>query len=360
MIQNEQFIRRVFRLAKKGKGMVSPNPLVGAVIVKGGRIVGEGYHHKAGTEHAEVVAIKRAQRKTKGAAMYVNLEPCCHYGKTPPCTDSILNAGIKEMYISTKDTNPLVSGKGISHLRRHGMLVHHGILKKEARQLNEFYFTYMEKKRPFVILKIAQTIDGKIADASGNSKWITTKAARKKVHALRNDVDAILTGIGTVISDNPQLTSRLVRTKKEPLRIVLDSRLRIPLDAAIVRPGTIIATLSTIKPRKKAKLLAKGVIFWEFNVQEHIPLKQILRKAYHKKIQSILIEAGTGVSSSFLRYHLVDKVYFFIASKILGKGLSPFEGIGDLALPRAIPLESPVVERIDGDILVKGYVYRNH
>jgi diaminohydroxyphosphoribosylaminopyrimidine deaminase/5-amino-6-(5-phosphoribosylamino)uracil reductase len=360
MIQSEHFMRRAFRLAKKGKGMVSPNPLVGAVIVKNGKIVGEGYHRRAGAEHAEVVAIKRAHDSSKGATMYVNLEPCCHFGKTPPCTDSILKAGIKEMYIGTKDTNPIVSGKGIAQLKRHGIKVHHGFLKNEARQLNEFYFSFMEKKRPFVILKIAQTIDGKIADAAGNSKWITTEAARKRAHGLRNDVDAILTGIGTVIADNPQLTPRLVKAKKEPLRIALDSRLRIPLNAAIVRPGTIIAALTPLKPRKKKKLQEKGVILWEFSRKDCIPLKQVLRKAYRKGIQSILIEAGEQVASAFLEQQLVDKIYFFIANKILGKGLSPFERLRDLTLPRAIQLENPVVERVDRDILVKAYVYRNH
>jgi diaminohydroxyphosphoribosylaminopyrimidine deaminase/5-amino-6-(5-phosphoribosylamino)uracil reductase len=359
-MKNERFMRRAFQLAKKGKGMVSPNPLVGAVVVREGKIIGEGYHRRAGAEHAEVVAIRQARHATKGATMYVNLEPCCHYGKTPPCTDSIIKAGISEIYIGTKDTNPIVSGKGIAQLKRHGITVHDGILRNEARQLNEFYFSYMEKRRPFIILKIAQTLDGKIADKTGNSKWITTEAARKRVHSLRNDVDAVLTGIGTVLADDPQLTPRLVKAKKQPLRIVLDSRLRIPLDAALARPGTIVATLASEKPRKKEKLQAKGVVLWQCKGKDHIPLKQVLRRAYQEKVQSILIEAGGHVASSFLKQHLVDKLYVFIGNKILGKGLSPFECLQDLTLARAIPLEHPVVTQIEGTILLQAYVYGNH
>jgi diaminohydroxyphosphoribosylaminopyrimidine deaminase/5-amino-6-(5-phosphoribosylamino)uracil reductase len=264
------------------------------------------------------------------------------------------------MYIGTVDTNPIVSGKGIAQLRQHGITVHHGILEEEARQLNEFYFSYMEKKRPFLILKIAQTIDGKIADARGNSRWITSEAARKKVHELRNDVDAILTGIGTVRADDPRFTARLVKPKKEPLRIVLDSRLRIPLDAAIVRPGTIVATLASSKPRKKEKLQARGVDVWEFKNRDHIPLKGLLRKLYQLKIQSILVEAGGHVAASILQQGLVDKVYFFIAHKILGSGPSPFQGLPGLNLQQAIPLEDTVVKKTAGGILVKGYVHRNH
>lgn len=353
-------MRRAFRLAVRGKGMVSPNPLVGAVLVKRDAIVGEGYHHRAGGEHAEVLALKQAQRRSRGATMYVNLEPCCHFGKTPPCTDAILEAGIKSIYIGTRDTNPIVSGKGIARLRRSGIVVHNGILREEARQLNECYFSYIEKKRPFIILKIAQTIDGKIADGNGSSKWITSDAARKKVHALRNDVDAVLTGIGTVLSDNPLLTPRLVRARKEPIRIVLDSRLRIPPDAAIVRPGTIIATLESGKQRKGEQLGSRGVILWTFRGKDRIPIRLLLRRAYREKIQSILIEAGAGIASSFLQEHLVDKAYFFIANKILGTGPSPFDRMRHRTLRHAIQLENPVVQRIDGNILVKGYVHRDH
>ncbi len=360
MMNNEHFMRRALRLAKRGRGKVSPNPLVGAVIVKQNRIVGEGYHRQAGAEHAEVVAIKRAQGNCRNAAMFVNLEPCCHYGRTPPCTDSIVKAGIKKVCISTRDTNPIVNGEGVAQLKQHGIKVQEGILEDEARQLNECYFTYMEKQRPFIILKVAQTIDGKIADTDGNSKWITTEAARKRVHALRKDVDAILTGIGTVIADNPQLTPRLVKTGKQPLRIVLDSRLRIPLDAAIVREGTTIATLASGKPRKQSALQKKGVTLWHFKGKDRIPLKRVLRTAYDQKIQSILIEAGERVASSFLEQHLVDKVYFFIAVKILGKGLSPFEGMRLRTLSNAVSLEHAMFERINGDLLIKGYVYRNH
>ncbi|TET17974.1 MAG: bifunctional diaminohydroxyphosphoribosylaminopyrimidine deaminase/5-amino-6-(5-phosphoribosylamino)uracil reductase RibD, partial [Candidatus Cloacimonadota bacterium] len=242
MTHTERLMKRVFQIAKRGKGRVSPNPLVGALVVKNGSIVSEGYHKKAGTEHAEVIAIKKAGKNIRGSTMFINLEPCCHFGRTPPCTDTIIKSGIKEIYIGIQDPNPLVSGKGITSLRKNKIKVHTGILEEEARELNEFYFTFMEDKRPFIILKIAQTIDGKIADVSGNSKWITNEYARRKVHKLRNEVDAILTGIGTVQADNPQLTARLVTKTKEPFRIILDSRLRIQEKATVVKHGTIIAT----------------------------------------------------------------------------------------------------------------------
>ncbi len=339
---------------------MSPNPLVGALVVKNGSIVSEGYHKKAGTEHAEVIAIKKAGKNIQGSTMFINLEPCCHFGRTPPCTDTIIKSGIKEIYIGIQDPNPLVSGKGIARLRKNKIRVHTGILEEEARELNEFYFTFMEDKRPFIILKIAQTIDGKIADVSGNSKWITNEYARRKVHKLRNEVDAILTGIGTVQADNPQLTARLVKKTKEPFRIILDSTLRIQEKATVVKQGTIIATSKNVNSHKKKLLKAKGVTIWEFEDTKEIPLKRLLQKAYKEKIQSILVEGGRNIASSFIREHLVDKAYIFIANKILGDGIASLGNLGISELQKAITIKKSRIERFKNTILIKGYVYWNN
>ncbi len=362
MKNNEVLMRRTLRLARKGRGRVSPNPLVGAIILKNGNIIGEGYHRKAGEEHAEVAAIKKAGKRTNGSIMYVNLEPCCHFGKTPPCTDIIIKAGIKKVFIGTKDPNPLVSGKGIKRLKRNGITVCCGILENEARRLNEFYFTYMEKRRPFIILKIAQTIDGKIADNYGNSKWITNESARKKVHSLRNEVDAILTGIGTIKKDNPEFTPRFTKKIKDPLRIVLDSNLKIPVDAKVTREGTIVATLSNKHERKIKLLKAKSVRIWEIqkDKKNRVNIYEMLKKAYQEKIMSILVEAGQGVTSSLLKECLVDKVYIFISNKILGTGISAFEKLGLKRLEETLLIEDIAFERFKENLLIKGYVHRNH
>jgi len=361
MNNNEILMGRAIRLARKGKGKVSPNPLVGAVIVNRGTIVGTGYHKKAGEEHAEVAAIRKAGKKAKGSTMYVNLEPCCHYGKTPPCTEAIRKAGIKKVFIGTEDPNPLVSGKGIKQLTESGIKVMCSLLEKDARKLNEYYLTFMEKQRPFVILKIAQTLDGKIADSTGNSKWITNENARRKVHSLRNEVDAILTGIGTVIKDNPELTSRLPGNKKEPIRIVLDSHLKTPRNAKIARAGTIIATSLKSNSLKKNILIKKGVEIWQIpGKKDGISLDKVLKKSRKEDIQSILVEAGAKVTSSFLREHLVDKLYIFISNKILGTGLPAIYNIGANKLQKAILLEDSVFQKLNDNILLTGYVHWNN
>ena len=358
---NKKLMRRAMELAKRGRGNVSPNPLVGAVIVKNGRIVGEGYHKRAGTPHAEIIAIKRAGKNAKNSILYVNLEPCCHYGKTPPCTDAIIKAGIKEVYVGIKDPNPLVNGKGIKILKKNGIKVQYPILQDEVRKLNEFYITYTEKKRPFVILKIAQTIDGKIADRDGKSKWITNELARKKVHSLRNSVDAILTGIGTVAKDNPQFTVRYKKTTKQPLSIVLDTHLKINSKSNIIRQGTIIATSKNTDERKEQLLRKKGVQIWKVKGEDNtISIYEVLKKAYKAEIQSIFIEAGRRVVSSFLKEKLVDKIYIFIGNKILGQGISAFEDLETTKLSDAVIIRNIKFKRFNDNILIEGYVYGNY
>ena len=236
-------------LARKGIGKTSPNPAVGAVIVKNGRIIGKGYHKKAGRAHAEINALKQAGIKAKGAEMYITLEPCNHFGRTPPCTDVIIKAGIKKVFIGMKDPNPLVAGKGVRRLRSAGMDVEVGILEDECRGINEAYIKYITTKTPFVTLKLASTLDGKIATAAGESKWITGEDARRFAHRMRREADAVMVGIGTVLKDNPELTTRLVKGK-DPIRIVVDSQLRIPVNAKVLnkkRGGIIIATTKPVK-----------------------------------------------------------------------------------------------------------------
>ena len=235
---------KVLRLAEKGRGRTSPNPMVGAILVKDGEVAGEGYHAKAGEAHAEIIALQQAREEARGAALYLNLEPCTHYGKTPPCAPQVIESGVKRVVIGMEDPNPLVKGKGIEMLRRAGLDVEVGILEKECQRLNEAFCKYILKKEPFVILKVAATLDGKIATRNGDSKWISGEASRRFVHKLRDQVDGVLVGIGTVLKDDPQLTAR-IRGGRDPYRIVLDSRLKIPEEAKVIGTSpskTIIAT----------------------------------------------------------------------------------------------------------------------
>src|SRR3990167_17838 len=244
MNDKEYYMGIAILLARKGIGWTSPNPAVGAVIVKGGKIIGKGYHKRIGLCHAEINALKEAGARTNGGEMYVTLEPCNHFGKTPPCTDAIIKAGIKKVFVGMKDPNPLVSGKGIKRLLNAGIKVETGMLEEKCRYINEPYIKYMKTRAPFVTLKLASTLDGKIASAAGDSKWITGEAARRFAHRMRAEADAVMVGIGTVLKDNPELTTRLVKGK-DPVRIVVDSKLRIPVNARVLnkkRGSIIIAT----------------------------------------------------------------------------------------------------------------------
>src|SRR4030043_306413 len=260
-MDDEQWMKKVLCLAEKGRGRTSPNPMVGAILVKGGRMVGEGYHAKAGEAHAEVVAIQRAREEARGAILYLNLEPCAHYGKTPPCAPQVVKAGVKRVVIGMEDPNPVVNGKGAEALRKSGIAVKVGVLEKECRRLNEAFCKYILKKEPFVILKIAATLDGKIATRDGNSKWISGEASRRFVHKLRDQVDGIIVGTGTVLKDDPMLTTR-IKGGRNPYRIILDSRLRIPEKAKVIEVSpskTIIATTELASKDKIEKLEKQDV-----------------------------------------------------------------------------------------------------
>lgn len=365
-MNDEFYIKRVLRLAAKARGMTSPNPMVGAILVKEGVIISEDYHRRPGSPHAEALVIEKAGKAAVGATLYVNLEPCCHIEKrTPPCTRVIINAGIREVIIGMRDPNPKVCGKGVLELERAGILVRTGILEKEARKLNEFYIKYITSGRPFVILKTAMTLDGKIATPDGESKWITGEKSRKMVHRIRSSVDAILTAIGTVKADDPQMTSR-IRNGKNPLRILIDPRLEVPMDAKILRvpPETIIVTrkiaIRDTQKRileKKKKIHDKGIQIIEYKGKK-ASLVWLLEKLWEKGITSILIEGGASLNAYALKEGIVDKIMFYIAPKIMG-GVKSFPAIGGKQhrkLGEMYSVREAKIRRIGDDFLIEGYI----
>lgn len=355
-MKDEFYIKRALRLAEKARGMVSPNPMVGAVIVKNGRIISEDFHRRPGTPHAEALAIGKAGEKARASSLYVNLEPCCHTEKrTPPCTKAIINAGIKKVIISMKDPNPRVSGKGITEIQKAGVEVKTGILEDRAKKLNEAYIKYITTGNPFVILKTAMTLDGKIATPEGQSKWITGEKARKSVHRLRSSVDAIMTAIGTVKADNPQLTSR-IKGGKNPVRIIIDPNLEMPLDAKVLQspPETIIVT--KINNAKSDYLYKSGINMIYY--KEKLYLKWLMEKLGKMEIASVLVEGGSSLNAHALEEGVVDKVMFFIAPIIIG-GRESFPAIGGKTFKRledAYRIKDVSIKRLGEDILIEGYV----
>jgi len=353
---DEYYIKRTLRLAAKAQGMTSPNPMVGAVLIKNGRILSEDFHRKAGTPHAEALAIAKAGDKARGSTLYVSLEPCCHTEKrTPPCTKAIISAGIKEVVIAMKDPNPHVAGMGIAELQRAGIEVRSGILEDRAQRLNEAYIKYITTGKPFVILKIAMTLDGKIATPEGQSKWITGEKARRLVHRLRSSVDAVLTAIGSVKADDPQLTARFPHSKN-PARIVIDPNLEIPLNANVLKipPETIIVTRNA---GDKADHLEKsGVIILPF--KEKLDLQRLMEHLGKRHITSVLIEGGSSLNAHALEDGIVDKVMLFIAPKIIG-GKDSYPAVGGKTfrkLEEAYRLKDISLRKIGDDFLIEGYV----
>ena len=351
-----RFMNRAIELAKLGEGFTNPNPLVGAVIVKDGRIIGEGYHMRYGENHAERNALVNATESVKGADMYVTLEPCSHHGKQPPCCEAVAEAGIKNIYIGSFDPNPLVSGRGIEYLKSHGVNVVTDILKDECDAINNIFFHYITTKTPYVILKTAVSIDGKTASFTGDSKWITNEKSRQNVHLTRRRVAAIITGIGTVLADNPMLNSRC-ENPKNPIRIVCDSSLRIPLDCQILRTAkdipTIIATVSCDEFKIKA-ITDMGAEVIK-TAGKNINLKELLSVLGSRKIDSVLVESGPTLNASFIEQGLVDKLQVYIAPKIIGGTDSKpaFGGKGVEFVKDAFMFESPQVTMFDDDILIE-------
>jgi len=360
-VTHEHWMKRALLLARKGKGRTSPNPLVGAVLVKRGKVVGEGYHAKAGEAHAEIVALQKAGKKARGSTLYVNLEPCTHYGKTPPCAPAVIHAGVRRVVVGMVDPNPLVKGKGISTLKKAGVDVHCGTLEKECKTLNEAFCKYILRKEPFVILKAAATLDGRTATRNGESKWISNEASRRLVHRLRSEVDAVVVGVGTVLKDDPLLTAR-IRGGRDPVRIILDSHLRIPEDARVIglsSSRTLIAT-TPLAPKKKVERLEKTgarVLFIESR-KGRVDLRAFLSRMGEMGMMSLLVEGGSRVNGAFLDEGLVDKLLLFLSPRVMGDplALGIFQGRGVDRLDDSASVKDVRVRRIGEDILVEGYM----
>ncbi|MBC8412369.1 MAG: bifunctional diaminohydroxyphosphoribosylaminopyrimidine deaminase/5-amino-6-(5-phosphoribosylamino)uracil reductase RibD [Nitrospira sp.] len=361
MIDDNYFMKIALRLAAKGRGMTSPNPMVGSVIMKNGKVIAQDFHRKAGTPHAEVLALKKAGAKALGATLYVNLEPCCHTNKrTPPCTAAIIKSGISKVVVAMIDPNPLVSGQGLRLLKKAGIECSVNVMENEARQLNEAFIKYVTTSEPFVILKTAQSLDGKIATASGESQWITGASARAHVHRIRNESDAIIVGIGTVLKDNPSLDCR-IKGGLNPYRIILDSGLKIPLDARVLRHNDgrtiIVSSTKADKARRSAiRNLGHTVITARLKSGK-IDLKHLMQQLASMGIMSIVIEGGSQINASAFAAKIVDKVMIYIAPKIIG-GSDAIGWIGGKSpshLADAIELKGLNIKKLGEDILLQGY-----
>ena len=358
---DEFFMRRALKLAKKGEAWVSPNPMVGTVIVKKNRIIGEGYHQKFGDNHAEINAINHATETIEGSTIYVNLEPCTHYGKTPPCIEKIIACKPARVVIGTADPNPLVAGGGIKALKRSSIETTVGILEETCKRINERFFKFIRTGTPFVTLKFAQTLDGRIATSAGHSRWISSEKSLRFVHMLRSHHDAVLIGVGTLIKDDPELTIRLTRGRN-PLRVVVDSRLRISPDARVLKnqnmAKTIIATTGHAVSGKRTLLDKMGIetVVVEQDNDHRVDLTKLFVELGKRNISSVLVEGGAAVITSLLTEKLTDRVVIIIAPKIVGKGV---EAVGDLGIQRmdeALRLTYRKILRKGDDLIVDGRI----
>ena len=349
-MNDEKLMKRTFELAKKGEGKVLTNPMVGAVIVKNNKIIGEGYHHNYGNLHAERDAFNNLTEDAKGASLYVNLEPCSHQGKQPPCVDEVIRQGISKVYISNIDTNPKVDG--IKKLKDHGIEVYTGLLEEEGKKLNEVFFYNMKYNRPFISLKYAMTLDGKIACANGDSKWISNEKSREHVHKLRSKYDAIIVGKTTAIHDNPSLNSR-IEAGIDPVRIIIDSKLELPEDLKVFDlesdKKTYVATCSDKENPYKVDLIRCK------DKNGQVDINDLLDKLYAMNIGSVLVEGGSHINNTFLEADLVDRIYEFISPKIISgeRTLSPFTGKGCEFMSDAYNFEIEDINRFDTDILIE-------
>lgn len=358
---DEKYMDLALELAHKGEGKVNPNPMVGAVIVKDGKIIGQGYHERCGEGHAEVNAFKNATDNVEGATMYVTLEPCSHFGKTPPCADKIIEKKISRVVIGSLDPNPLVSGRGVKKLIDAGIDVKYGVLEQKCIKLNEIFMKYIVTKTPFVVMKTAMSLDGKIATYTGESKWITGEEARLQVHYLRNKLMGIMVGVNTIIKDDPELTCR-INEGRNPIRIVVDSNLRIPLNSKVVNTAnifsTIIATTNNYDNEKKKLLEDKGVKVIVVNSCGRVDLRELMKILGELKIDSILLEGGGTLNFSALKEGIVDKIQIYIAPKIIGgeNSKTPIEGIGIKELKDSFKVRDIKVNNIGEDIFIEGYI----
>jgi diaminohydroxyphosphoribosylaminopyrimidine deaminase/5-amino-6-(5-phosphoribosylamino)uracil reductase len=360
-VEDEFFMEKAIKLARRGSGKTSPNPMVGALLVKEGKILGKGYHRRYGGAHAELNALRNAKEDMKGAAMYVTLEPCCHHGWTPPCVDAIIGAGINRVVIGTVDPNPSVNGKGIQTLRNHGIQVKVGVLEERCRELNETYFKYIQTGIPFVTLKFAQSLDGRIATLRGNSQWISSPETLKLAHKLRATHDAVLIGIGTALTDDPSLTVRLVKGRN-PQRIIVDSRLRIALTAKVLNDEevdrTIIVATEGASRNKAQRLRNVGaeVLWVAKNPRGGVDMHDLLKQLGRMGVTSVLIEGGSQIITSLLRKGLADKIVLVVAPKLIGEGI---EAVGNLEihdLSKALRISGMKTRRLGNDIVIDGYL----
>lgn len=363
-MNDQEYMKRALALAERGCGWTSPNPMVGAVIVRDGRILAEGWHARYGDLHAERAALANAEEAVRGATMYVTLEPCCHHGKQPPCTDAIIDSGITRVVVGSADPNPLVAGKGVAILRAAGIEVVENVLREECDALNEVFLHYIREKQPFVVMKAAMTLDGKIATYTGASRWVTGEAARAHGHSLRHRYRAIMVGSGTVLADDPLLTCR-IENGRDPLRIVCDSRLRTPLAAQIVQTAqeapTLIATCETDSARI-APYENSGCRVWSLPERDgRVDLSALMQRLGAENIDSVLIEGGGTLAWAALEAGIVQKVYSYIAPKLFGgrDAKTPVEGEG-VALPEeCAQLSVTNISRLGADILIESEVQRH-
>lgn len=362
------YMQLALDLAQKGAGFTSPNPMVGAVVVKDGAVVGKGYHRKVGGAHAEVIAIQSAGDFAQGATLYVNLEPCNHFGRTPACTEMIVQAGVKRVVAAMRDPNPEVAGGGADYLKTKGVECIVGICEAEARRLNEAFLKYMQTKHPFVILKCALTLDGRTATRSGDSKWISGEKARLFVHEMRHAADAIMVGVNTIKADDPRLTTRIDDMKgTDPIRLILDTHLSISESAGILGlesdADTVVITGSNYadaeKQAKIERLQSRGIKFLEFAIEDgRIPMQPLMHRLGSMGITSLLIEGGSQVAGSALRAGVIDKVVFFLAPKILGgdDGLPVISGPGPEFMNQAMLVRDIKIRRFGDDTMIEGYL----
>lgn len=364
-------MRRALELAQQARGRTSPNPLVGAVVVQGGCVVGEGYHRRPGTPHAEVHALAAAGQQACGATVYVTLEPCSHSGRTPACTEALIAAGVRRVVAAMIDPNPRVAGRGMAALEAAGIATQVGLLENEARRLNEAYVRYITTGRPFVLLKWAMTLDGKIATRTGDSRWISNLASRRLVHRLRDEYDAVMVGVGTVLRDDPELTARLSDfgemppegTERQPLRVVVDSQARTPPTARVLRPHggppTLLAVVERAPAARRAALQEAGAAVLALPERDgRVDLTALMEELGRRQIMSVLVEGGGTLHAGMLAAGIGDKVIAFIAPKIVGgsSALTPVEGAGAPTLSESILLTSLTVRELEGDGVLEGYL----
>jgi diaminohydroxyphosphoribosylaminopyrimidine deaminase / 5-amino-6-(5-phosphoribosylamino)uracil reductase len=360
---DDRYMWMALDLARQGRGRTSPNPMVGAVVVQGSEVIGSGYHQAAGTPHAEIIALEKAGLKAEGATLYVNLEPCAHHGRTGPCTEAIIKAGISRVVAAMQDPNPLVAGRGFARLTEAGIKIKEGILEDKASRLNEEFIKYITTGMPFVSVKVAMSLDGKIATKAGESHWITGEKARQFVHRLRDHNDVIMVGIETVLKDDPRLTTRVEGGGgKDALRVVVDSRARLPFDSKVIESSSSAKTVLAVTeqaPSDKCKALkARGVeVLMLPSVNGRVDLAALMKNLAARELTSVLVEGGGTLNYSLLEQGLIDKLFIFIAPLIIGGKESPtaFGGSGIKSLGKAWSVEEVELKQFDRDMLLIGY-----